>query len=140
MKIVNLKNLYPNEYKADTYTAISDDIYNILEDSRKQEEAQNRKQRYHKVYSLDIMNGHEKNILFAAVAPDELYERKLSYQQLYAAIASLPPVQARRITARYILEMTIKEIAIAENAQMSGISRSIQKALHNLEKILKKSC
>ena len=43
--------------------------------------------------------------LFVALSPHELYERKVTMQELHAAIASLPNKQAKRIYAHFILGM-----------------------------------
>lgn len=75
--------------------------------------------------------------LFLSVTPWEVYERKLTLAQLHAAVAALPDKQAKRINAFYFLGMSKAEIAKAEGVNKSQVSRSINKALNKLEKILK---
>ena len=59
---------------------------------------------YHNAhYSLDRGDGIEYDALFVAITPCEIYERKVTMEQLHAAIASLPDKQAKRIKARYFL-------------------------------------
>jgi RNA polymerase sigma-70 factor (ECF subfamily) len=66
-----------------------------------------------------------------------VYERKVTMEQLHAAIATLPDKQAKRLTAYYFLGMSKTEIARAENVNKSQITRSINRALATLEKYLK---
>ena len=62
----------------------------------------------------DRDDGLEHEALFVALSPHELYERKVTMQELHAAIASLPNKQAKRIYAHFILGMTKQDIARAE--------------------------
>lgn len=65
--------------------------------------------RYHKAYySLDRGDGIEHSVLFVSLSPDEIYERKLTSEQLHAAIATLPDKQAKRIYAHYLTGATNK--------------------------------
>jgi len=68
------------------------------------------------------------------------YERKLSKQELYAAINSLPEKQAKRIYAHFFLGMSKAEIARIEGVNKCQVSRSIEKALKNIEKFSKNFC
>lgn len=90
-------------------------------------------------YSLDRDDGLEHEAVFVALSPHELYERKVTMQELHAAIATLPDKQAKRIYAHFILGMSQTEIAQAEKVAKSRISESIQRGLRSLEKILKNS-
>ena len=56
-------------------------------------------------------DGIERNIMFVAQSPCEIYERKVSAQELHSAIASLPDKQAKRIYAYYFLGMSKAAIA-----------------------------
>ena len=58
---------------------------------------------------------------------------------LYAAIGQLPPVQARRVYAHYILGINMAALARAEGVGISRISGSIDRGLLNLKKILENS-
>ena len=42
----------------------------------------------------------------------ELYERKVTMQELHAAISSLPDKQAKRIYAHFILGMTKQDLSL----------------------------
>lgn len=137
MKKVNFKKYY-DHITTDTYHDIPDEVFNILEEYRKAEQAYHSKINYHKAYySLDRDDGIEHSALFVSLSPDEIYERKLTREQLHAAIATLPDKQAKRIYAHYFLGMSITAIAKAEGVNKSQITRSINRGLSHLEKYLK---
>ena len=89
-------------------------------------------------YSLDREDGIERDILFVSLSPDELYERKLTQEQLHAAIASLPDKQAKRIYAHFFLGMSKTAIARAEGVSKVSVAESIKRGLCSIEKFLKK--
>lgn len=70
---------------------------------------------------------------------DELYEKKLTNQQLHAAISQLPEKQAKRIYAYYFLDMDEPTIARTEGVSHQAVHSSIQHGLKRIEKILKNS-
>lgn len=76
--------------------------------------------------------------VFVSLSPHELYERKISMQELHAAISRLPDKQAKRIYAHFILGMTKKDIAQAEGVDEKVVRVAIERGLKNLEKYLKK--
>ena len=90
-------------------------------------------------YSLDRDDGLEHEAVFVALSPHELYERKVTMQELHVAIASLPDKQAKRIYAHFILGMTKQDIARAEGVNEKVVRVAIERGLRHLEKILKKS-
>ena len=71
-----------------------------------------------------------------ALSPYEIYERKATYEQLHAAISSLPDKQAKRIYARYFLGMSNAAIARAEKIGESAVRDAIERGLQNIEKFL----
>ena len=77
-----------------------------------------------------------KSIRCRILAP---YERKVTMQELHAAIASLPNKQAKRIYAHFILGMTKQDIARAEGVHEKVVRVAIERGLRHLEKILKNS-
>ena len=94
--------------------------------------------RYHKAYySLDRGDGIEHSALFISLSPDEIYERKLTTEQLHTAISTLPDKQAKRIYAHFILGMTKRDIALAEGVHEKVVRVAIERGLRNLEKFLK---
>ena len=138
MKRVNFKKYY-DHITTDTYHDVPDEVFNILEEYRKAEQAYHSKINYHNAYySLDRNDGIEHSALFVSLSPDEIYERKLTTEQLHAAIATLPDKQAKRIYAHYFLGMSKAAIAKAEGVSKATIGQSIKAALKSIELFLKK--
>ncbi|MBS5083815.1 MAG: sigma-70 family RNA polymerase sigma factor [Clostridiales bacterium] len=136
MKRINFKKYY-DHITTDAYHDVPDEVFNILEEYRKAEQAYRSKINYHKAYySLDLDDGIEHSALFVSLSPDEIYERKLTREQLHAAIATLPDKQAKRIYAHYFLGMSITAIAKAEGVNKCQVTRSISRGLSHLEKFL----
>lgn len=138
MKKINLRDLYPF-YKSDFLIEIADEVAELIKQIERKEHAEYERIRVNKAYySLDASDGIERDIVLLVLSPEEIYERKLSKQELYAAINSLPEKQAKRIYAHFFLGMSNAEIARIEGVNKCQISRSIEKALKNIEKFLKK--
>ena len=95
------------------------------------------KERYEERLENERIEQHEA--VFVALSPHELYERKVTMQELHAAIASLPNKQAKRIYAHFILGMTKQDIARAEGVHEKVVRVAIERGLRRLEKILKNS-
>ncbi len=139
MAKINLRELYPF-YEKDSYIEIPDELAGLLASFERAEASYERKVRRHKAfYSLDQGSGVERNILFTALSPEELYERKLTREELHAAIAKLPDKQAKRIYAHFLLGMSKDEIAKAEGVSWHSVHQSIRQGLSRIEKILKNS-
>ena len=140
MKKINLKDYYAH-ITADTYIDIPDEIFEVFEEHRKAEQAYQGRVYYHKAYySLDRGDGIEHSALFVSLSPDEIYERKLTNEQLHAAIATLPDKQAKRIYAHYFLGMSKTAIAKSECVSKATVGESINRALKSIEQFLKKYC
>lgn len=89
-------------------------------------------------YSLDRNDGIENRILHTEPSPEEILMQKVSMQQLYEALDHLPPIQARRVYAHYILGMKKVEIARAEGVNSSGVCDSVRKGVRNLRRYFEK--
>lgn len=137
MKTINLRDYYPF-YQHDGLLEVPDEVANLYDDYKRTEQAyQRQKYRYKAHYSLDAGDGIEHDILFVSLSPDELYERKLTSQQLHVAIATLPDKQAKRIYAHYFMGMSKTAIAKAEGVSEKSVRASIDRALCSLEKFFK---
>ena len=114
MAIINLRDYYPF-YTSDCFMEVSDEVAEMFKEFDRKEAAYRLRTYRHKAYySLDRDDGLEHEAVFVALSPHELYERKVTMQELHAAIASLPDKQAKRIYAHFILGMTKQDIARAE--------------------------
>lgn len=138
MPKINLRDLYPDFYKADCIIDIPDEVLSVFVEHERREAAYARKMyRYKAQYSLDRADGIENAIQFVSYSPDEIYERKLTTQQLHAAIAALPDKQGKRVYAHYILGISKSEIARAEGVDEKAVRRAIESGLKNMEHFLK---
>lgn len=136
---IKLKDFYPFE-KEDVIIEVSDELAATLYAFERQEASYIRKVRRHQAYySLDRTDGVEHSIILHVNSPDEIYERKVSREELHAALAQLPDKQAKRIYAHYLLGMGKDEIAQAEGVSWFSINKSIRQGLIRIEKILQSS-
>ena len=137
MAIINLRDYYPF-YTSDYFMEVPEDVVEMFKEFDRKEAAYRLRTYRHKAYySLDRNDGIEHEALFVALSPHELYERKVTMEQLHAAIAALPYKQAKRIYAHYFLGLTESAIAKSEGVSVASISESIQRGLRNLEVFLK---
>lgn len=138
MTKINLREQYPDFYKTDYIIEVPDEVAAVMKEHDRLEAAYRRRTYYHKAhYSLDCGDGIEYDALFVSVTPCELYERKVTMEQLHAAIAALPDKQAKRIYAYYFLGLTESAIAKSEGVSVASVSESIQRGLRNMETFLK---
>ncbi len=139
MTKINLREQYPDFYKNDYITEVPDEVAAIMLEYDRREDAYRRRTYYHNAhYSLDRGDGIEYDALFVSMTPYEIYERKVTMEQLHAAIASLPDKQAKRVNARYFLGLTSEAIAKSEGVSVTAVNNSIQRGLRNMEKFMKK--
>ena len=138
MKTINLREFYPF-YNSDLFIEVSDEVAAALVEAQRQEWRILRRVAYHRAYfSLDAGDDIEREALFRVLSPCEIYERKLTMEQLYAALDALPEKQGRRIYAHYILGVPMPKIAAAENVSVEAVSSAIERGLKNMEVFLKK--
>lgn len=139
MQKINLRDYYPYYHTA-IFVEVTDDIAQAFKQFDLVEQAYRLRRYRHKAfYSLDREDGIERDILFVSISPYEIFERKITKRDLHAAIAFLPAKQAKRIYAHYFMEMSKRDIAIAEGVDESAVRRSIQRGLRSMERFLKES-
>ncbi len=139
MKQINLRELYPDAYKTDTYVEVTDEVLEAIKAQDRIEANQRRLIRRYKAYhSLDSENGIERMFCSCSQSPDELLIEQFVQEQLYAAVMALPEKQAKRIYAHYYLGMSKAEIAQYEGVQESAIRKSIKQGLNLFFKNLSK--
>jgi len=137
MTTINLRDFYP-WYTHDEFVEISDEVAaELLADKRYHKAHRQRMKRNKAYYSLDAGDGIENAAVYRDLSPYEVYELKLRYCRLCRALNSLSETQGRRIEARYILGMSITDIAKAEGVAKSRVSESIDRGLRNMKKYLK---
>lgn len=137
MAIINLRDFYPY-YTMDSFIEVPDEVAEAMAEFDRKEAAYRLRTYRHKAYySLDREDGIEHSALFVALSPCEIYERKVTMQELHAAISSLPDKQAKRIYAHFVLGMSKTDIARAEGVDEKVVRLAIERGLRNMEKFLK---
>ena len=137
MTIINLRDYYPF-YITDSFIEVPDEVAAAMAEFDRKEAAYRLRTYRHKAYySLDREDSIEHSALFVALSPCEIYERKVTMQELHAAIASLPDKQAKRIYTHFILGMSKTDIARAEGVNEKVVRLAIERGLRNMEKYLK---
>lgn len=69
---------------------------------------------------------------------EEIVFQKFQKKQLHKAMGKLPKKQKRRLILHYFYGMNYKEIAEIEGCSVRAVGYSLQKAVKELKKILKK--
>ena len=135
MKVINLRDLYPDVYKTDTYVEVTEEVLDTIQAAQRLEAAYERRMYRHKAYySLDYGNGIEKAITGHVLTPENIFEAKQQQEQLYAAVMALPEKQAKRLYAHFYLGMTSVEIAHADGVDPGSVRRSIRNGIKRLAK------
>jgi RNA polymerase sigma-70 factor, ECF subfamily len=112
MPTINLRKYYPF-LTEDHLVEVSNEVAEAFLFAKRQEDNYHHRAWYHKAYySLDRSDGIENSILHTEPSPEEILMQKVSMQQLYEALDHLPPIQARRVYAHYILGMKKVDIAL----------------------------
>ena len=140
MQIVNLKKYYYELFKKDTFVEVSDEVAEALLLMHREENNHKRKIWYHKAfYSLDREDGIENDALEETLIEQE-EERcfLLTLGRAEEALSSLTPVQEKRIRARYLCGMKVREIAAAEGVSISVVHTSIRSGIKNLKTYFEK--
>ena len=138
MKIIILKKYYPH-LKEDTALEVSDEIAAVLSIGGRLCDSYKRRKQDYGVCSLDTNPGFEADVTYPPLSPEQILEAGEDRVALHRAIAQLPPTQARRVYAHYILGISKNEIAQAEGVGISRVSGSIRRGLLNLKNILENS-
>ena len=91
MQKINLRELYPDMYKTDTFLEVTDEVQAVFLSDKRAEAAHERQMyRYKAQYSLDCNNGIEDAVVHRSLTPEEVLEEKQLRDQLYAAVMELP--------------------------------------------------
>lgn len=88
------------------------------------------------IFHLTVKTVLSKAFASLSISPEEHFERQLSEQQLYAALNSLPPKQARRIFAHYFDGISQAEIGRAEGITRESVNESLRRGLRKLKTFL----
>ena len=101
MRMINLKEYYPECYEADCWIEVSDAIAQMMEEERCAEMARRRQVfRYKAHYSLDRHDGIERRMLYMGETPLDMLENEYVRNQIEIARLKLTLKQSKRIFAR----------------------------------------
>jgi RNA polymerase sigma-70 factor (ECF subfamily) len=138
MTKINLREQYPDLYTSDYIVEVPDEVADFMRECDRKEAAYRRRTYYHDAhYSLDREDGIDNEVLFVCMTPSEIYEKKVTMEQLHQAMATLSNKQAKRVYARFFLGLSEAAIAKSEGVSAVAINKSIHHGLKHIEKILK---
>lgn len=87
MHKINLRELYPDMYKTDTFLEVTDEVQAVFLSDKRAEAAHERQMyRYKAQYSLDCDNGIEDAVVHRSPTPEEALEDKQLRDQIYTAV------------------------------------------------------
>lgn len=135
MKMIILNDYYPHLTERITME-VSDEIAVTLSTGGRLGDSYKRRKREHDECSLDSTPGFEADVTFPPLTPEQVMVNRENRAAIHAAIDQLPPIQARRVYAHYILGISRADLARAEGVGISRISGSIDRGLLNLKNIL----
>ena len=137
MQKINLRDLYPDTYKTDVFVDVAEEVLAVIRGHQQDDAAYERRKFRHKAhYSLNREDGIENDAINRPLTPEEILERKLLREEVYAALMKLPAIQARRIYTRFYLGMTVAEIAQLEGTDRRRVWESIRRGLKKLAYLL----
>ena len=137
MKVVRIKDLYPETIDRQDFCIITDKINDVFTISKKEEKALQRKEyRYKAHYSLDHNDGIEKAILIYSPSAEEIFFEKMKRQEIRDALKKLTKKQYRRFMAFYDLNLNYAQIARIEKVDPKSVKESIESARKKIENLL----
>jgi len=136
MTTIELNSYYPHLTERITLE-VSDEIAVTLSVGGRLCDSYKRRKRERGECSLDIDPGFEPDVMFPPLTPEEIILNEENRSVLYAALDQLPPIQARRVYAHYILGKSKTEIARAEQVVESAVRGSIRRGVKKLSETLK---
>ena len=106
-------------------------VYRLFDDSRLQAE----RERYERRAHLDSRS-LDSNLQYELVTQplEELYEHMELMQVIWRSVASLSPVQRRRVLRHFVDGYTYAEIAAMEGRNKTTVMRSTKAALKKIQK------
>ncbi len=135
MTTIELNSYYPHLTERITLE-VSDEIAVTLSVGGRLCDSYKRRKRERGECSLDGTPGFEADVTRPPLTPEEIMELAEDHAALYAAIDRLPPVQARRVYARFILGRSVGQIARAEGVEERNVRETINKGLRRMKNIL----
>ncbi len=117
--------------------AISVEVYNAFDSFELEDISQIHKFRKHIEHSEVYEETLNTRMISKPTSIEEEVENKIIYEELKVAINQLSDIQKRRIKMYYFEDMTLEQIAAVEGATHQAISKSINKGIEEIKKIMK---
>ena len=136
MTTIELNSYYPHLTER-IILEVADEIAVTLSIGGRCCDSYKRRKREHDECSLDSTPGFEADVTRPPLTPEEVMEQAEEQDALYLALDQLPPVQARRVYAHYILGKSKTDIAKAENVSENAVRDSISRGMETMKNILK---
>ena len=136
MTTIELNSYYPHLTERITLE-VSDEIAVTLSIGGRCCDSYKRRKRERGECSLDSTPGFEADVTRPPLTPEEVMEQAEEQDALYLALDQLPPVQARRVYAHYILGKSKTDIAKAESVSENAVRDSISRGMETMKNILK---
>lgn len=138
MQKINLRELYPDVYRTDTYLEVTDEVQAVfLADKRAEALYLRQMYNYKAHYSLDCDNGIEKAVLQTPPTPEEILENKQLRNQLYTAVMELPEKERAAVYLHYYEGYTFQEIGEILHISPSAVSMRLHRGRKKLQAYLK---
>ncbi len=117
---------------------VSEEIFNIFDESEKYENAKLKEYSVHIEHSEQTeISLSNKNVLFVKSLEEQVIDNLIK-EELIHFISELSTVQKRRIINYYFYDKTLKAIADEEECSINAIKHSIDRALATIAKKIKK--
>lgn len=117
--------------------AISVEIYNAFDSFELEDISQIHKFRKHIEHSEVYEETLNNRMIHKPISLEEEVELKILFEEVKQALSKLSDVQKRRIKMYYFEDMTLEQIAAVEGATHQAISKSINKGIEEIKKMMK---
>lgn len=148
-KSIDLHRYYPDNYKKNTYYNVPEEVADLLEKERKEENCSISQYRYYVKYTLDLNDYISRTYLLTNNSPETILNKleetkeqkaneetqKKNVEIIYCILDDLNPIAKKRFLEYALEGKKIVEIAKEENVNHSSISRSLK---HTRKTIIKK--
>lgn len=148
-KSIDLHRYYPDKYKKNTYYDVPEEVADLLEKERKEENCSISQYRYYVKYTLDLNDYISRTYLLTNNSPELILKKSEDVEKqklnediqiknteiIFCILDALNPIAKKRFLEYALDGKKIVEIAKEENVNHSSISRSIK---HTRKTIIKK--
>lgn len=148
-KSLDLHRYYPDKYKKNTYYDVPEEVADLLEKERKEENCSISQYRYYVKYTLDLNDYISRTYLLTNNSPESILKKSEEVEKqklnediqmknteiIFCILDELNPIAKKRFLEYALEGKKIVEIAKEENVNHSSISRSLN---HTRKSIIKK--